>query len=133
VADQPDPAKESAMADDSVPGPSQEAKEPRPGEPEICEAWLACLNEAIQLRTEQRFQVRLKTGSELRQSAREIGPLAGEFGVESPVFFRALAALITLGHPLVLLAALAGLDPPTARRQTRAPAAVRRRARSGRW
>jgi hypothetical protein len=97
------------MGDESVPRPNPETKEPRPGEPAISQAWLECLSEAIQMRTEQEFQYRLKTGPELKESAYNIGPLAGEFGLESPVFFRAVAALVTQCHPLVLLAALAGV------------------------
>ncbi len=91
-----------------------DAKAPRPGEPEIAQAWLACLTEAIEIRTEQGFQYRFKTAPEVRRSAMDIGPLAGEFGLESPVLYRALAMLITMVHPLVLLALLAGI--PTAER-----------------
>ncbi len=116
------------MGDESVLRPNQNTKDPRPGEPEISQAWLECLSDAIQMRTEQEFQYRLKTAPELRQSARDMGPLAGEFGLESPVFFRAVGALITMCHPLVLLAALAGSVTAEEGRQGRA-AAVRARRR----
>lgn len=109
------------MSELILPPQPPEAKAPRPGEPEIAQAWLECLTEAIAMRTEQRFHYRLKTAPELRQSAWDMGPLAGEFGVESPVLCRALAALITMVHPLVLLATLAGIHPPTRKRRSLRP------------
>ncbi|MGH7702594.1 MAG: hypothetical protein ACREMO_05845 [Gemmatimonadales bacterium] len=90
------------------------------------------MSEAIQMRTEQQFQYRLKTGPELRQSAKDMGPLVGEFGFESPIVYRAVGALITLCHPLVLLAAFAGIPTSVPRRPSRVPAAERRRLRGGR-
>jgi hypothetical protein len=122
------------MGDESVPRPGPDTEEPRPGEPELSQAWLECLSEMIQARTEQEFQYRLKTGPELRDCAYRLGPIAGEFGLDSPELFRAVAALITLCHPLVLLAACAAIPTAAPRRAPRAAGtrALRRPRRGGR-
>ena len=99
------------------------ATNPRDGEQEISRAWIACLTEAIAMRTEQGFDYRLPTAPEIRNTAKRIGPLAGEFGLESPIVGRAVAALVTMVHPFVLLCLLAGIRTAADARQRRAKVA----------
>jgi hypothetical protein len=122
------------MDDRIVPFPAPATK-PRDGEQEISRAWIECLSEAIAMRTEQGFDYRLPTAPEIRNTAKRIGPLAGEFGLESPIVFRAVAALVTMVHPFVLLCLLAGIPTaadPRLRWAKVARARGRQRKRGGR-
>lgn len=104
------------MDDKIVPFPDPATK-PRDGELEISRTWIECLSEAIAMRTEQGYDYRHPTGPEIRSIAKRIGPLVGEHGLESPVVFRAAAALVTMCHPVGVLCLLAGI--PTARGRQR--------------
>jgi hypothetical protein len=122
------------MADKIVPFPAPATKR-RDGELEISRLWNECLSEAIAMRTEQGFDYRQPTGPEIRNTARRIGPLAGEFGLESHVLGRAVAALVTMCHPFVVLCLLAGIPTAADGRRRRAKAARARgrlRKRGGR-
>lgn len=114
------------MDDRIVPFPAPATK-PSDGELEISRAWIECLSEGIAMRTEQGFDYRLPTAPEIRNTAKRIGPLAGEFGLESPIVFRAVAALVTMVHLRALVPPGRhpqgrGRSPPTGQGGTRAGA-----------
>lgn len=78
-------------------------------DPVVAEGWIACLEQAVLARREQLYAYPFKTADEVRDLAIRIGPLAGEHGLESPVTYRAVAALVTICHPVVLALMLAGV------------------------
>jgi hypothetical protein len=75
----------------------------------VAENWATALREALAARREQRYAYPLKTGPQARETAQRIGPLAGEYGLDSPVTYRAVAALVTMCHPIVLALMVAGI------------------------
>ncbi|HUG35667.1 MAG TPA: hypothetical protein VML54_01885, partial [Candidatus Limnocylindrales bacterium] len=50
---------------------------------------------------------RMTTAPEIKALAQQIGPIAARFGIDSAVTARAVAALVTMCHPVVLACMLA--------------------------
>lgn len=76
------------------------------------ENWIGYLGEACSLRIHQQYEYRLLTAPEIRSAAKRIGPLlADPLGIDSAPVYRAVGALITMGHPVVLAMLLAGISP----------------------
>ena len=85
----------------------------------VAENWANALREALAARREQRYAYPLKTGPEARETAKRIGSLAGEYGLDSPVTYRAVAALVTMCHPIVLALMVAGIRTKAEMRRRR--------------
>jgi hypothetical protein len=85
----------------------------------VAENWATALREALAARREQRYAYPLKTGPQARETAQRIGPLAGEYGLDSPVTYRAVAALVTMCHPIVLALMVAGIRTKAEMRRRR--------------
>jgi hypothetical protein len=85
----------------------------------VAENWASALREALAARREQRYAYPLKTGPQARETAQRIGPLAGEYGLDSPVTYRAVAALVTMCHPIVLALMVAGIRTKAEMRRRR--------------